>query len=274
MKEARPKKNMNNSISIACRKRIFVYILFVSVFNCINCHNTDQHGHNANQHGINFTIMTGDQYDETLRKHDFTILDQYISKGLVIDKIPGDPRYFVYSNGNTFSINDERSFQLYILSPGEFENTHLKKHVWEAVETLRGLNKYKDGFPGATVSLIRELADSLNLPDLKADKLDMRLMEKADERIEIKDREFRSRFLLHFIATIGEAVLRKYPGTCQWKMSLSDDGETWNPSLEYNKQTVDVIKYTFRNFIERNSATPFADSFDTLLMIIQYNLKH
>jgi hypothetical protein len=225
---------------------------------------------------ICFTLMSRDAIDSLLNEspRKYQWLKEYLDKGLIVHKSPAEPRYYVMVAGDAFSIDDEESFRMFIQDPRKFRADHIKERVVATVEILYGMNRYENGFPGATDVLIRELADSMGVKEVEPGNLSRDVLKKMDKKVITMTKDSRNRLLLHFIALIGESVKRQYPGRCWWQMELSDDRITWNPILEYEGQWVDVVASSYKNLIERKLEEPLTYTYDTILIIIQRNLKH
>ncbi|MBO9204219.1 MULTISPECIES: hypothetical protein [Niastella] len=116
-------------------------------------------------------------------------------------------------------------------------------------EILAGKNIYGAKFPEEVPVLIKQLCQIL---DINYTSSNEQLLKDIDAKVNrlADPQQFRESHLIHFIALIGDVIIRKY--SAEWKMELASDGTTWNPYLIINNQDVQFFVYLYEDiFINR-----------------------
>lgn len=116
----------------------------------------------------------------------------------------------------------------------------------QRLHLLTGKNPYGDKFPQFTNELIREVDAMLgivNTNDRKnyddVFKLDIKLMEIEDEISE----DFVNKYLLHFIAYVGEILITETNG--HWVMDFDKEAEVWEPNIKMRENKVVIVPWVY-----------------------------
>jgi hypothetical protein len=142
------------------------------------------------------------------------------------------------------------------------------------VHILYDKNPFNRDFPLHTHNLIKSLLDYLDVPE-EIRKIDKTLIQFVNDQFVEREsfEELRERFLLNIIALVGEIFIIER--NAKWEMTLSDDGVTWSPQLNYKGHEIALSVYVFEALFDHPSVKdePITFSYDTIKDIIDASIE-
>lgn len=156
----------------------------------------------------------------------------------------------VYRLNNKQVIASEGGYYMLFDNVDDVEKLLIDNQSSDGTEVLSNKNSFGKDFPNHTNALIKELSNALSV---KYIYLDEQLLKDLDYKINklSSTSELKKRYLINFIAVIGEVLREKY--NTEWIMILSDDGKTWNPYLKSTKgNPINFFIYLYEDIYVNN----------------------
>ncbi|MDD1524991.1 hypothetical protein [Riemerella anatipestifer] len=226
------------------KKNKLVISTFFIVLSCNN--NNNNNNNNMENNWKLFKLNSGEEiYSIELNKKQYeTIMKDSLKFKDISDNFHFtslDSKVYQMPNGNILSSDDG----YYTI----FKNINdLKKLINDfsdsnGSEILNKLNPYGENFSNYSNNLADDIINVTNaVGNNDVDKL------KAIDFFINTHIEYKScKYLINYIALIGNMILKKYNGT--WETELATDRETWNPYLKIEGKRYDLITYVYEDVI-------------------------
>ncbi|WP_374950020.1 hypothetical protein [Mucilaginibacter sp.] len=115
---------------------------------------------------------------------------------------------------------------------------------------LHNKNPFGELFPNHTFQLIRQLTDSLQMPE--GEPVNAQLLKDIDSKISDLPNPsiFKKKFFINLVAVVGEVICKEH--NIKWRMILSDDKQTWHPYLYTPKKPIEFFSYLYEDIYESN----------------------